>query len=553
MKKQTLAPAVLATFTAAGLVLAPVAAFAQDTAEQDTALTDAATSTPTPKSAEKTTEPSADPSPSDSDGDDDDSPEGDGGSSQEGGDAAQDDSGDSAPGDGSEAEQAEPTEEPTDGENEGEEEPTEDPQSEDEDEAPESDPELAVDPDDAKLTDVVYFSGEEESTGVHISATGLDDEQTYSLTIDGGEEPAVTEPLTPTDGEASSTYRIAVDAATDLAPYAGSRTVTLTDEDGQDVANGSFTITDDTEDEAPVTDPALEVPESIAVDDLMVPQGEEPGDRGLPITAIGLVPGDSYTFRVVAPEENSDLTKEFPTTASEEGTATGSYFIEWWGDYNADAIAGMYTVELVGADEEILDSAEVEFVGGSDDGSGDEGDSGDDGEDSDGGEGNGDDGQAGEDDGDDEAALDPSVAVSPQKLPAADFMNYDKGVQVTASDCLPGDTVSLEVYWPGTDDVAYADGIEADDDGNASFSFYGTGSNASDYVGTWKVGITCGGETASDSFTVTGSKNDDGRSGSDLPRTGSDAGILAIVATSLLTVGAATVMVSSRPKRRDTV
>lgn len=551
MKKQTLAPAVLATFTAAGLVLAPVAAFAQDTAEQDTALTDAATSTPTPESAEKPAEPSADPSPSDSDGDDDAASGGDGDSSQEGGDAGQDDSGDSAPGDGSEAEPADPTEDPTGGENEGEEEPTEDPQPEDE--APEPDPALDIDPDDAKLTDVVYFSGEEESTGVHMTATGLDDEQTYSLTVDGGEEPAVTETLTPTDGEASSTYRIAVDAGTDLAPYAGSRTVTLTDEDGQAVATGSFTITDDTEDDAPVADPALEVPESIAVDDLMVPEGEDPGDRGLPITAIGLVPGDSYTFRVVAPEENSDLTKEFPTTASEEGTATGTYFIEWWGDYNADAIAGMYTVELVGADEEILDSADVEFVGGSDDGSGDEGDSGDDGEDSDDGEDNGDDGQAGEDDGDDEAALDPSVAVSPQKLPAADFMNYDKGVQVTASDCLPGDTVSLEVYWPGTDDVAYADGIEADDDGNASFSFYGTGSNASDYVGTWKVGITCGGETVSDSFTVTGSKNDDGRSGSDLPRTGSDAGILAIVATSLLTVGAATVMVSSRPKRRDTV
>jgi hypothetical protein len=241
------------------------------------------------------------------------------------------------------------------------------------------------------------------------------------------------------------------------------------------VATGSFEITDDTQDDAPEIDPELHVPGSIEVDDVMVPAGEEPGDRGLQIRASGLEPDTSYTFRVVPPAENPDLEAEFGATSDENGDASGSYFIEWSGDYLADALAGTYRVELLDADDEVLDQADVEFVvGDADDDDDDQGEGGeDDGQD------DGDQDQDDQDDDGQDEAADPSVTVDPKELSAAAFIDYDRGVQVTARDCAPGQTVDLEVFWPGTDDVAYADGIEADEDGTAGFSFYGTGDRAS--------------------------------------------------------------------------
>ena len=566
MKKQTLSPAVLASLTAAGLVLAPAAAVAQDADTQSVSLSDAETTptaTPTAESEEKQQsdeeqtsdespqtddqgppeETSPDPTPSPQPSGDDEDSNNDGA----------DDEGDS----GEPTEESTPTEEPSE-----EPTPSEDPTSE-----PTQDPEPAeVTVQDVDLSDVVFVSGEEEPAGATITGTELEPSSTYEMAVTGGPEASAPMELT-TDGDGTfeETYTIAADAEADLESYAGDRTVTVTDpSSGETLDQGSFEIIDDLEDDADQADPALDVPSSIEVDDVMVPQGEDPGDRGLQIGATGLVPGEQYTLRVVAPDDTADLSAEFEVDADENGTAAGSYSIEWFGDYNADVIAGTYTIELVG-DDEVLDSADVEFTAGADDGDdsddGEDEDDGDNGDDSDENDDPGNDedadddetGQPGEDDGDsDDADLDPRITVSPENLSAAAFMDYGTGVQVAAANCLPGDMVSLEVHWPGTDDVAYADGIEADDDGAAEFSFYGTGSNASDYVGTWTVSITCGGETVSDSFTVTGSTGDDSDGGSELPRTGTDASILAVAAAGLLTVGAATVMLSSRPTRRDT-
>ena len=556
MKKQTLAPAVLASLTAAGLVLAPVAAFAQDSDDQHVSLSDASadpTATPTQEPAEKeqnnaeegTSEASEEETPSPTPS------EGDKGSDDE--DSGQDDSDqdDSDDGGGS----ADPTDDAT---------VTDEPTEEPTEEADAAD--VSITPQDVDLTDVVYFSGEEEPTGAAISGTGLEPNTQYDVTVAGG--PAASDELhatTDDEGTFTLTYTIAVDSDSDLETYAGDRSVTVSNPDGETVDQGSFEIIDDlaedetAQDDEDQAEPALDVPSSIEVDDVMVPQGEDPGERGLQIAATDLAPGERYTIRVIAPEDTPDLSTEFEVDADENGNAVGAYFIEWYGDYSADVIAGTFAIELI-AEDDVLDSAEVEFTVGSDDGDSDDGDETDAGDDSDNAnDGDGsedtDDGQPGEDDGDDsdDVHLDPGITVSPGTLSAASFMDYDKGVQVAASNCLPGEMVSLEVMWPDSDDVAYADGIEADDDGSASFSFYGTGSNAADYVGTWKVSITCGDETVADSFTVTGTPGEDGDSGSELPRTGSDAGVLAIAAAGLLTVGAATVMLSSRPKRRDTI
>lgn len=548
MKQHTLAPAVLASITAAGLVLMPVTAFAQDAdeaaslrVEQSAELTDDATEAAAPQKAEaqkKAEAPKADPTeePDEPQEEQENSEE-----EQENSPAPEDAEGD----EGDESQQDDGDDADTSDEGD----------DEDQDEEADEDDELtdenaAVSVADVALSEIADVDGEEAPAGAQISVTGLLPDTTYTLTVDGGPESSDDQTLNAdADGTAAETYTIELPDDADPASYAGRRTVTVTDADGDEVASGTFQVTDDTtEDEAPEADPQLDVPSSIQVDDVMVPAGEEPGDRGLPVAATGLDPEGDYTFRVVAPAENSDLDAEWDAEVSPEGTASGTYYIEWTGDYLADAIAGTYRVELVDGEDEVVDQADVEFTvdAQDDDEEGDdEDDQGDD-------EGTGGEDEGDQDDNADDASVDPSVSISPQKLSATAFMDYERGVQVTALDCAPGEAVELEVLWPGTDEVAYTDGATADDDGAAGFSFYGTGDRASDYVGTWTVRITCAGETISDTFTVTGPSSDDGRGGSELPRTGSESGILGIVAAGLMTVGAATVMISSRPRRSTT-
>ena len=550
MKQHTLAPAVLASLTAAGLVLTPVTALAQDEGDAST-LTVEETAEPTEEpTAQKKSEASEESEKKADDGD--------------GQDDGQDSSGEDDGNAGDDQETSEPSPTATQTESPSptpSETPTEDPTPEatetddPEDENEDEQQDVTVQVGDAPLSQVVFASGEEEPAGASISVSGLQDDEEYTLEVSGSPEgsPAPYE-LEVQDGAAQQSYTIEVPEGTDASALVGSRTVTVKDSADETVATGSFEITDDTQDDAPEFDPELNVPRSIEVDDVMVPLGEEPGDRGLQMSATGLEPYTEYTFHVVPPEENADLEATFTARSDEDGNASGSYYIEWTGDYSADALAGTYHVELLDGDDEVLDQADVEFVvgGADDDDDDDQGEGGeDDGQDQDDdGQDDGDQDQDDQDDDSQDEAADPSVTVDPQELSAAAFIDYDRGVQVTARDCTPGQTVDLEVFWPGTDDVAYADGIEADEDGTAGFSFYGTGDRASDYVGTWKVRVSCDGETLSDTFTVTGQAGDDGRGGDELPRTGSEAGLLGIVAAGLMTVGAATVMITSRPRRR---
>ena len=550
MKQHTLAPAVLASLTAAGLVLTPVTALAQDEGDAST-LTVEETAEPTEEpTAQKKSEASEESEKKADDGD--------------GQDDGQDSSGEDDGNAGDDQETSEPSPTATQTESPSptpSQTPTEDPTPEatetddPEDENEDEQQDVTVQVGDAPLSQVVFASGEEEPAGASISVSGLQDDEEYTLEVSGSPEgsPAPYE-LEVQDGAAQQSYTIEVPEGTDASALVGSRTVTVKDSADETVATGSFEITDDTQDDAPEFDPELNVPRSIKVDDVMVPLGEEPGDRGLQMSATGLEPYTEYTFHVVPPEENADLEATFTARSDEDGNASGSYYIEWTGDYSADALAGTYHVELLDGDDEVLDQADVEFVvgGADDDDDDDQGEGGeDDGQDQDDdGQDDGDQDQDDQDDDSQDEAADPSVTVDPQELSAAAFIDYDRGVQVTARDCTPGQTVDLEVFWPGTDDVAYADGIEADEDGTAGFSFYGTGDRASDYVGTWKVRVSCDGETLSDTFTVTGQAGDDGRGGDELPRTGSEAGLLGIVAAGLMTVGAATVMITSRPRRR---
>ena len=112
--------------------------------------------------------------------------------------------------------------------------------------------------------------------------------------------------------------------------------------------------------------------------------------------------------------------------------------------------------------------------------------------------------------------------------------------------------------------TAYDRTIKANKDGKATVTVFGTSDNASAYVGSYSVTVTCGDTTMKDSFKVTGSPNagggdgsgDEGHdngsagSGSELPRTGAELNGLAAGAL-LLLVGGAAVTITMRRRKGD--
>ncbi|WP_291796324.1 hypothetical protein [Brevibacterium sp.] len=584
MKSAHLAPAVLASVAAAGLVLAPVAASAQEV-PSTSAATEAETSAPASTeqqsgSGEAPAEekPAAPEAPAEQPSE---APSAENGSEEEseaGSGTGEDSTGgndDSGAGDTDAPEP--PAEDPT-GESE--------PEEEAEEEAP-ADPQLAVD--DVAFEDVAQ-TDDGAVPGATITVTDLP-AGAAAVTVSGGPEGAEALEVTATpDADAdtqtaTASYSFALPADADPADYAGTRTVSVTVE-GEEVVTGSFEVLP-AQDEAPEAegtdggedgeqdaspeddpqredpqqddpdqqqeDPALSVPGSISVDDIAVPQGEEPASGGLLLSATGLTPGETYTFRIQAPEGLEELDHSIEVTADEDGAASASYYIQYFGDIDLDILLGTYTVDLLGAEEEVLASSSFTVTGSEDDGNGGEDEDGsDEGSDED---GSGDDGKdddapvPGEDegnDGQDEAPASAEISVSPRTITAADFTDVDKGVQVTASGCAPGEDVYLDVFWPGTGEVAYSSTDTADEDGVAGFSFYGTGTDLAAYVGTWKAEVGCGGTSASTTFTVTGGQGTGGQDGSRLPRTGTDSSALAVGAAALLAVGSAAVMISTR-------
>ncbi|WP_051297558.1 hypothetical protein [Brevibacterium album] len=548
MKSPHLAPAVLASVAAAGLVLAPAAAFAQTAPEPEetqTAAPTAAQQKAAPAEPSQSPSPAEEPAENESPAEEPEAP-------------AQPET------DESEAPSDPPAEEP---------EESAQPEESDEPTAPaEEEPEVTVEaPAAAAVEDVAQIEGEDAVPGVTLTVSGLPEgTQSVSFAVTGGaegEQTLAAEPSTAEDGtvsgEAAYTFEVPADA--DLAEYAGTRAVAVI-ADGKEAGTTSFDITppaaedDGTEDEQDgedsqddgedqiedeqngtedeqAGDPALTVPSSIAIEDLAFPLGEVPDGAGLAVSASGLEPGEQYSFDILAPEGLSEtLDHSIQVTADEQGNAAATYYIEYSGDVDLSTLAGTYTVELVSG-EDVLDSSTVTVTHAGDDDAG-PGDDTDDGEDKD-----SDDPWAGEDD---EATYEAAIAISPRTVSSTDFINANKGVEVTASGCEPGTAVGLEVYWPDSDEVAYAAGDTADDEGRATFSFYGTGSNPDDYVGTWKTVVTCSDTSAAGTFEVTGSRSSGGQDGSSLPRTGVESGGLAVAAATLIAVGSATVMLSTR-------
>ena len=158
-----------------------------------------------------------------------------------------------------------------------------------------------------------------------------------------------------------------------------------------------------------------------------------------------------------------------------------------------------------------------------------------------------------------------NLTIEPKEIAASEFVQEDKGVQITAEGFEEGEEVTLKVV-DGPEGVKDYEMTEAANaDGVVGFSIYGTSAdNAEAYLGKYDVQVTGANDTEDEdaltgSFEVVadedgnggGNDGDDdgnGDGGSDLPRTGAELTGLAAGAGLLLVGGAAVVLTMRRKK-----
>ncbi|MCT1829780.1 hypothetical protein [Brevibacterium luteolum] len=261
------------------------------------------------------------------------------------------------------------------------------------------------------------------------------------------------------------------------------------------------------DDDAPAFDPQVSsAPDEITAADLTDP------DKGITITASNLQAGDEVT---------NNLTNE-STTAEGEELTTGVYYEGDPSDFEVgDKVDFTVTVTREGEESKTFDFT-VTIIG--------------------------------EDDGDDER-MEPKLKISPQKISVTDFRNENKGVELTVTNCYPGEAATFIIEHENGE-LSYEVDADTNDDGTAVIEhIHGTG-NAPDsaYTGTYSVTVICGDGESDGTFSVHADDNGKGGGDSDkgrdrdrneLPRTGSDLTAL-YGAASLLAVGAAAMMVGRR-------
>lgn len=144
---------------------------------------------------------------------------------------------------------------------------------------------------------------------------------------------------------------------------------------------------------------------------------------------------------------------------------------------------------------------------------------------------------------DDGSAIDPKLSITPERISGTDFIDRDKGVELTVTECAPDTDVQFEVYSAGMEDKLYEQTAAADEEGTAGIQVYGLGDDPAHYVGTYNVRATCVDTSRDGQFVVTGSETGGGGSGdsdnagggASMPRTGAE--LTGLVAGSLLILG----------------
>ena len=185
------------------------------------------------------------------------------------------------------------------------------------------------------------------------------------------------------------------------------------------------------------------------------------------------------------------------------------------------------------------------------------------------------------DDPTDEPTEDPALTIAPDTVGVSDFVDAEKGVDVSVTGLEPGDDVDFTIApTSGQNTEEAVIEASADEDGVASTKVYGTNPDAADnYIGDYSVEVdgvdsadaNAGAEQAaagtsaaadpSGTFSVVadedapgggddGDEGDDGDDSDKLPRTGADSLPLFAAGAALL-VGGAAVVAATRSRRRS--
>lgn len=147
---------------------------------------------------------------------------------------------------------------------------------------------------------------------------------------------------------------------------------------------------------------------------------------------------------------------------------------------------------------------------------------------------------------DDGSVIDPTLSISPERISGVDFIDRDKGVQMTLTDCAADADAHFEVYSGDKSEKLYEQTATADQDGTAGIQVYGLGDDPAYYVGTYHVVAACMDVSRSGKFVVTGGESGGGNGGesgeaggsaggSSMPRTGAE--LTGLTAGALLILG----------------
>lgn len=158
---------------------------------------------------------------------------------------------------------------------------------------------------------------------------------------------------------------------------------------------------------------------------------------------------------------------------------------------------------------------------------------------------------------DDDSVVDPTLSISPERISGVDFIDRDKGVQMTLTDCAADADAHFEVYSGDKSEKLYEQTATADQDGAAGIQVYGLGDDPAYYVGTYQVVAACMDVSRSGKFVVTGGESGGGNGGgsggsggdSSMPRTGAE--LTGLTAGALLIVGGGAAIGLARRKNKS--
>lgn len=215
--------------------------------------------------------------------------------------------------------------------------------------------------------------------GLTVSGSGFPG-GTHSVIVepaDGGEPMTFATKVLENDGVLEETLV----AQQDPSELAGEYTLRIEGQDGSTLGDTtSFTVTEGEGgttpgDPAPGEGQAIENPASISVDDLMVEAGQEDSaqDRGFDVTIPDMPTGEDVHVAFIGPDGREANPSEFRVELGDDGTGTAHIYQTYSEQYDAEALAGVHTIELRDGDTVLGDSTiEVTADGaGGEDGAGD--------------------------------------------------------------------------------------------------------------------------------------------------------------------------------------